>query len=37
LLLLPFRIAINNFIVMETETHCSIHLNEEELLMLWRK
>ena len=34
---LPFRVAINNFILMETATCCSIHLNEEELLMLWRQ
>ncbi|HMH23824.1 MAG TPA: hypothetical protein VK563_18690 [Puia sp.] len=33
---LPFRIAINNFILMETATRCLIHLNDEELFMLWR-
>jgi hypothetical protein len=32
----PFRIAINNFIEKETATRCSIHLNNEELLALWR-
>ena len=32
----PFRIAINNFIEMETASRCSIHLNDEELLRLWR-
>jgi hypothetical protein len=34
---LPFRIAVNNFILMETANYCSIHLDEEELLMLWRE
>jgi hypothetical protein len=34
---LPFRIAINNFILLETASCCSIHLNDEELLMLWRE
>jgi hypothetical protein len=33
----PFRIAINNFIEKETATRCSIHLNNEELLALWRE
>jgi hypothetical protein len=32
----PFRVAINNFIEMETSSCCSIHLNDEELLKLWR-
>jgi hypothetical protein len=34
---LPFRTAINNFILRETATRCCIHLNDEELLMLWRQ
>jgi hypothetical protein len=33
----PFRIAINNFIEKETAMRCSIHLNNEELLALWRE
>jgi hypothetical protein len=33
----PFRVAINNFIEMETASRCSIHLNNEELLALWRE
>jgi hypothetical protein len=32
----PFRVAINNFIEKETASRCSIHLNNEELLALWR-
>ena len=32
----PFRVAINNFIQMEMASCCSIHLNDEELLKLWR-
>jgi hypothetical protein len=32
----PFRVAINNFIEMEMASCCSIHLNDEELLRLWR-
>jgi len=32
----PFRVAINNFIENETASRCSIHLNNEELLALWR-
>ncbi|HZE86157.1 MAG TPA: hypothetical protein VE035_17680 [Puia sp.] len=34
---LPFRVAINNFILMETLIRCSIDLRDEELLMLWRE
>ena len=33
----PFRVAINNFIEKETASRCSIHLNNEELLSLWRE
>ena len=33
---LPFRVAINNVIVSEAANHCSIHLDKEELLTLWR-
>ena len=32
----PFRVAINNTIIAETEKYCSIHLNSEELLSVWR-
>lgn len=32
-----FRVAINNVIIRDTEKYCSIHLNEEELLLLWQK
>jgi hypothetical protein len=31
-----FRFAINNFIEEQTANCCSIHLNNEELLALWR-
>jgi hypothetical protein len=30
-----YRLAINNFISRETETHCSFHLDTEELILLW--
>jgi hypothetical protein len=33
----PFRVAINNVIKQETAIRCSFHLNDEELLELWRK
>jgi hypothetical protein len=33
----PFRVAINNVIITETARHCSIHLNDEELLFLWHE
>jgi len=33
---IPFRVAINNIIMEETATRCSIHLTSEELLGLWR-
>jgi hypothetical protein len=32
----PFRVAINNTIITETAKYCSIHLNSEELLSVWR-
>jgi hypothetical protein len=32
----PFRVAINNFIESESASRCSIHLNNEELLAMWR-
>ena len=32
----PFRVAINNYISMETGTWCSIHLDDEEMSLLWR-
>ena len=34
---LPFRVAINNVIIREAKEYCSIHLNKEELLLLWQK
>lgn len=33
----PFRVAINNFIISTTKKYCSIHLDEGELLHLWRE
>jgi hypothetical protein len=32
----PFRVAINHFIENETAKHCLIHLDTQELLLLWR-
>ncbi len=32
---LAYRVAINNFISRTTETHCSFHLDTEELILLW--
>lgn len=31
----PFRVAINNVIQKESAKHCSIHLNNEDLQILW--
>jgi hypothetical protein len=28
-------VAINNFIIMEAEKHCSIYLSDHELLAIW--
>ena len=33
---LPFRVAINNVILSETAAYCSIHLDNEELNVVWR-
>lgn len=33
----PFQSIINNYIINECSTYCSIHLDEDELNMLWEK
>lgn len=30
-----FEVAVNNFISVETQIHCSINLSEEELKLIW--
>ena len=31
----PFKIAVSNFMATESENKCSIHLGEEDQLVLW--